>query len=88
VILRVDEMAELPTDAVNPRCRPVADSRECQLPVASSLKPLRLATLPFALPRPAHAVCGACASVPYLVTGRLSSVRQLIGSGLDSGPTT
>ncbi len=30
---------------------------------------------------------GACASVPYSITGRLSSVRQLAGSGLDSGPT-
>ena len=28
------------------------------------------------------------AGVPYVITARLSSVRQLAGSGLDSGPTT
>jgi hypothetical protein len=36
----------------------------------------------------ARALRGACAGVPYSVTGRLSSVRHLAGSELDSGPTT
>ena len=31
VILRGDEMAELPTDAVNSRCRPSAAADDCPL---------------------------------------------------------
>jgi hypothetical protein len=66
VIGRLEPVVSAP--AANAYSRPVADSRECQLPVASSLNPPCLveaaATLRFALLRPAHAVCGDCASVP------------------------
>jgi hypothetical protein len=37
VILRGDEMAELPTDAVNSRCRPVSAGREGRLPRRQSV---------------------------------------------------
>jgi hypothetical protein len=71
--------------------RPAADSRECQLPMASSLNPPPCRSCSYTTLRFDPSCTRGVRRLrqrPYLVTGRLSSVRQLAGSGLDSGPTT